>query len=80
MRIYIELPNRLLARLQDEARRAHRPPKHHLEWLLMQALAEPFASHDEPAAPPGPVRTDQDEGLHATARATEAPPARAGAR
>jgi hypothetical protein len=38
MRFYISLPAPLVDRLRDQAQKAHRPPRHHAEWLLMQAL------------------------------------------
>jgi hypothetical protein len=40
MRVSVDIPEDLIGALQDQARAAHRPPRYHLEWLIVQALQE----------------------------------------
>lgn len=51
MRVYIQIPDILIATLQDQARAAHRPPRFHLEWLIQQALTEPPTPRTEEPRP-----------------------------
>lgn len=38
MRFMLELPTTAAELLREQAAAAHRPPKYHAEWLLIQAL------------------------------------------
>jgi hypothetical protein len=40
MRFFIEIPDVVADKLRDQARAAHRPPRYHAGWLLIQALQE----------------------------------------
>ncbi len=40
MRFFIDLPAPFVDKLRDQARIAHRPPRYHAEWLVIQALQD----------------------------------------
>ena len=51
MRAFITIPDWLVPTLRDQARTACRPPRYHLEWLILQAL------QPSPSAGPGSAAT-----------------------
>ena len=47
MRFYVQLPTLLIERLKDQAQKAHRPPRHHAEWIITRALQESSDPQDD---------------------------------